>query len=264
LGIVIACHGLDFSQVYIVKPIGWVKLVVLLGFAIFTLSAAAASCVPENFDGIEVVGVAHDLEGELLYCEWHKPLGESQMLVEYRTAEGQVFASKELVFDDDGALPQVIQIDKRSGEHIQVQKKEGSWDLNYQKNQQAKSEQTQVSLQQVDVIDAGFDHKVRASWDALMAGEKLRIRFAAPALQRVVPLRVMRKEDEGCALMQADWHCIWVEADNGLIRLFVDPLQLAYDGERRLRVFSGVVNIRDSAGNKQTAVIEYVYAGEKK
>lgn len=232
--------------------------------AFLNAKALAVPCLPENFDGITVAGVARDASGGLLYCEWHKPANERQVSVEYRDTEGRVFASKQLLFDENFFLPQVNQTDRRSGEFIEVRSTDGVWFLDYRKNERASLEKTQVPQREVDVIDAGFDHKIRASWSPLMAGEKLRIGFAAPALQRVVALRVMLRKDEECPFMRPEWHCIWVEADNAVVRLFVEPLQLAYDGERRLRVFSGVVNIRDSAGNKQAATIEYVYAGEQK
>lgn len=256
MGTYIAHAGMDLSQVRLVKCLGLI-------FAALSLKAVAAPCLPESFEGIEVAGVARDPDGALLYCEWHIPQSETRTLVEYRDAEGKVFASKELLFGNDRSLPQLKQMDKRSGERIEVEKSEGSWNLYYQKHQQSRMEKTQVLQQEVDVIDAGFDHKIRASWNTLTAGEKLRINFAAPALQRVVPLRVKRRASDKCAFMQPEWQCIWVEADNGLVRLFVDPLQLTYDGEQRLRVFSGVVNIRDLAGNKQAAVIQYFYDGEK-
>lgn len=256
MGTDIAHYGVDVSQVRLVKYLGLI-------LAALSLNVVAAPCLPENFEGIEVVGVARDPDGTLLYCEWHKPQSETQTLVEYHDAEGKVFASKELLFGDDRSLPQVKQMDKRSGERFEVEKSEDSWNLYYQKHQQSRMEQTQVLQQEVDVIDAGFDHKIRASWNALTADEKLRINFAAPALQRVVPLRVTRRTDDKCAFMQSEWQCIWVEADNRLVRFFVDPLQLTYDDERRLRVFSGVVNIRDPAGDKQAAVIQYFYGEEK-
>lgn len=239
------------------------KIPALVSALVVSLSVAAEPCLPDSFTEIEVAGAARDPDGKFLYCEWYIPDARSgRMRVEYRDAAGQLLVSKDLIYGDDRSVPQFTQIDHRSGEQIRVERMAGFWGLSYQEHRRARMQQTRVAQGEVDVIDAGFDHKIRACWTELMAGGRLRIGFAVPALQRVVSMRVARKADDQCPAMRQEWHCIWVEADNGLVRFFLAPLRLAYDDQRRLRIFNGVVNIRDGAGAKQVAVIEYFYGEE--
>lgn len=210
------------------------------------------------------VGSARDVDGRLLYCEFHRgEVSAKENSVIYRAPDGEIIAEKNISWDVSRTRPEFIQQDLRSGERIGVQQG-ARWLLDYRENKNSPVEQVNLSLDEIDVVDAGFDQKVRDHWDELMGGNRLRIVFAAPALQRAVPLRVTRRDVEFCphAAASDGWRCLWVEADNALVRLFVDPLRLTYDGQRRLRVFDGVVNIRDGQGKKQKAVILYRYAGE--
>lgn len=221
------------------------------------------SCWSGDLSEFWTVGSARDAAGNLLYCEFHREgAGGKENSVIYRAPNGEVIAEKSVLWDSSRTQPEVVQQDFRTGERIQVERGE-QWLLSYRENHRSAVEQVSLALQSIDVVDAGFDQKVRDHWDGLVDGDRLRVMFAAPALQRVVPLRVTRRDARYCAHTDAqEWLCFWVEADNALVRLFVDPLRLSYDEQRRLRVFAGVVNIRDGAGKKQSAVIRYRYADE--
>lgn len=227
------------------------------------LMADNRPCLSDDLSPYWTVGVARGAQGQVLYCEFHwKSEDGTQGRVIYKNPQGKTIVEKDLIWRADAARPHVKQFDLRSGELIEVQGGD-SWLLRYQKKHAAPSEEVRLSDNQVGVVDAGFDHKIRQHWDALLRGEKRVVNFAAPALQRSVALRILREDASRCAHAgDSDNHCFWVEANNGLVRMFVDPLRLSYDAERRLRVYEGVVNVRDDAGKKQTATIVYQYPGE--
>lgn len=210
------------------------------------------------------VGSAYDAQGKLLYCEFHEgKIGEKKNAVIYRAPAGEIIAEKNIIWDPSRTQPDIDQLDMRNGERIQVTRG-AQWSLSYRENRDSKVEQVNLTLNEIDVVDAGFDQKVRGHWDDLVAGGRLRVMFAAPALQRSVPLRVTLRDARYCAhASEQNWLCFWVEADNALVRLFMEPLRLSYDQQRRLRVFVGVVNIRDGEGKKQSAIIRYRYAEER-
>lgn len=236
---------------------------IILWFAFWPMLAFAENeaCWSGELSEFWSVGSAQNAAGQLLYCEFHKgERGGEKNTVIYRLPTGDVIAEKSIIWDTSRTMPDIDQQDLRTGERIQAFRGD-SWTLSYRETRNSKLEQVNLALTDIDVVDAGFDQKVRNHWDDLVAGERLRVMFAAPALQRSVPLRITRRDPRHCAHASTqDWICFWAEADNALVRLFVDPLRLSYDQQRRLRVFSGVVNIRNEEGKKQSAIIHYRYA----
>ena len=239
------------------------RIILWLAFLPMFAFAENETCWSGELSEFWSVGSAQDAQGRLLYCEFHKgEFGAEKNSVIYRAPTGEIIAEKNILWDSSRTQPDIEQKDMRTGERIQVTRGD-QWSLSYRENRDANAEQVNLALDEIDVVDAGFDQKVRDHWDDLIAGGRLRVMFAAPALQRSVPLRITRRDPRHCAHAHAeDWVCFLVEADNALVRLFVEPLRLSYDQQGRLGVFAGVVNIRDDTGKKQSAVIRYRYAEE--
>lgn len=239
------------------------RMILWLAFWPMLALARDETCWSGESSGFWSVGGAYDAQGKLLYCEFHEgEIGDEKNAVIYRAPTGEIIAEKNIIWDPSRTQPDIDQLDVRTGERIQVTRG-AQWSLSYRENRDSKVEQVNLALNEIDVVDAGFDQKVRDHWDDLVAGGRLRVMFAAPALQRSVPLRITLRDARYCAHAgEQDRFCFWVEADNALVRLFVEPLRLSYDQQRRLRVFAGVVNIRDGEGKKQSAIIRYRYGEE--
>lgn len=245
-------------------------MVTLIGAASLSWSVVMSGpCAPDQADASppEIVGVAKDIEsGKLLYCEWHgSPDSQGNALVRYVTGEGEVFVEKQIDYKTGLNTPEIEQLDKRSGELHRIERTDGgdggqsSWLLTYRETADATPQQTRLSDREVDVVDAGFDHRVRAEWSRLVAGEKVAVQFASTVYQRSLPLRMVKRPARDCELTDEQSLCFWVEPNNFLVRMFVDQLRLSYDQEQRLRRFEGVVNIQNAEGGKQSAVIDYAY-----
>lgn len=249
---------------------GGVVIMALLTATSLSWTAILSSpCAPNNKDDAppEIIGIARDaVSGALLYCEWHgSPDADGNALVRYVTGEGELFAEKRVAYATGLTTPEIEQIDKRSGELHRIERSDrgsggqSGWLLTYRETADATPQQTRLSDREVDVIDAGFDHRVRAEWARLVAGERVAVQFASTVYQRSLPLRMVQRPARDCELSDEQNLCFWVEPNNFLVRLFVDQLRLSYDPERRLRRFEGVVNIQNAQGEKQSAVIDYAY-----
>lgn len=97
------------------------------------------------------------------------------------------------------------------------------------------------------------------NWSALIDEQTISLNFASTVFQRALNLRITKRPQDQCPSVGAQLTCFWVEADNALVRLFVDPLQLMYNDDKQLVLFRGVVNIQNDAGKKQSAQIRYFY-----
>lgn len=231
-----------------------------LAFSLTTLTEPPCSVPAEIFARAQTVGIATDLSGSTeLYCEYHTNEEGKQTQVRYYRPTGELFAQKRLNYRHGAAVPEVWQKDERSGEMHEVRLVEQRWLLSYSENGDAKVKQKALSLKDVDVIDAGFDHAVRDHWRALVGGQSISLGFASTVSQRSLNLRITQRPQDQCPSIEAQAKCFWVEADNALVRLFVDPLQLMYNDQRQLVLFRGVVNIQNDAGEKQSAQIRYFH-----
>ena len=212
------------------------------------------------FARVETVGVARsDRDSPVLYCEYHTQVGESRVQVAYYSPEGNRFAEKTLNYGADLSQPEFVQHDQRTGEMHKANYSNGHWRLYYQESRDSQLQQAKLDKKDVDVVDAGFDHSVRQYWDRLHTGDKIAVDFASTVFQRSLALRIGRKSSERCPQVKGGSTCLWVEADNAFVRLFVDPLQLVYNDSKQLLLFQGVVNIQNHEGDKQSAFIRYYY-----
>lgn len=228
--------------------------------------AVMQECKPA--DDVSILGVAQSTSGEFLYCEHIEIKSERELSIVYTDKEKK-FAKKQIGYIGNPATPSVSQLDFRSGEVRLANIHQQQLELQYQANRKEKIQRTQVSLADVDVIDAGFDYFIRDKWQELQTGKVVPVNFASITHQRVLPLRVRKFESEKCredAQPAYQYYCYFVEVDNAILRLILGNIKLVYDEQRRLRNFNGVVNIENNKGATQTANITYYYKidyGEK-
>ncbi|GGY75456.1 hypothetical protein GCM10011613_21210 [Cellvibrio zantedeschiae] len=208
-----------------------------------------------------VVGIATSQSGQFLYCEQMERLSEHQLLVNY-SYNFKIFAEKKIDYGENPATPAVEQRDFRSGELRKANINQQILNLQYQANTHKKIERADIPLEQVDVIDAGFDYFIRQHWDELQAGKVLSVNFASMPHLKVLPLRIRKQAPAKCAEKAApasESNCYWVEVDNAVLRLVLGNIKLTYDQQRRLTTFKGVVNLEDNNESTQTANISYYY-----
>ncbi|WP_426416224.1 hypothetical protein [Aestuariirhabdus sp. LZHN29] len=224
-----------------------------------------------------VIGLATDPNtGVLQYCEHHyKIVAEStkqppppyslpaeEVRVEYRSADEKLMAVKLLNYQGENhAKPWLYQIDLRQGEVRQVEWLNNQLLLSYRPLEQRPFEQKSLPAQQVDIVDAGFDHFIRRHWNVLLMGETVSSRFASPLHLQPLSLRVRTHplNECGAPLHPKAAYCLWVEADSLWLRWLLQPLQLQYDVQQRLVRYRGVVNLVDAQGEPMTVNLDYRY-----
>lgn len=232
------------------------KNTLTLLLSLLTVSGLNASTTaPESS-----VGTAYALEsGEVLYTEHHHETWENGRLVrcdvEYRDPAGETFATKTLRFPEAAATPEFEMVDRRDGYREGADLRGGRVALYGGSSEEADAES--VRLPEDAVIDAGFNRFVQGRLDELRSGEKVNFQFAVPSQQRFIGFRLAPEPRASGGSMR-----LMMEPSNPFLRFLVDPVELTYDAEGRLREFRGLSNIRDRAGEQHEARIVFRYEGE--
>ncbi|MFV8570988.1 hypothetical protein ACNQ6O_07235 [Marinobacter sp. SBS5] len=103
------------------------------------------------------------------------------------------------------------------------------------------------------VVDAGFDHFVRANWQAVTAGKSLSFQFLAPTRGDHYGFVL---EPAPAAKMDADV-VVQIRPTSLVLRFLVDPIILGYNQRGALTHYQGLTNIRANSETNYTANIHY-------
>jgi hypothetical protein len=267
--------------------------------ALFSASIAVlVPCVAANVSVLEscpqyqhpvnpadIIGMVRDVEnGELLYCEYHvfDKNEDSQQVnkktnVEYRALDQTLIATKSVDYSPGLVRPNVVQNDLRHNELrssldsslnseiiTTAYEKKSAINVSYRKPNSDEIASITIELEEMLVIDAGFDEAVKEYWYTLTRGEKLIINFLSPLHLRTIKLTVKQSNTNNCyqeAYDRETQACFLIRPANMVLNLFVKPLSLTYDlASKRLLRFKGDVNITDAQGDTQNAIIKYYYA----
>jgi hypothetical protein len=213
-----------------------------------------------------IVGIARNSRKDFLYCEWFTKVSDQKFTANY-VQDSAVFAVKNLDFSTHPFIPTVTQTDYRTGELRASSILNREIKLEYRENENQKHETKSLPVNEVDVLDAGFNDFVRAHWDRLIAGEALPVNFGSIAHLKTLPLLISAKPTLKCKnninkeTQQAPY-CFTVEINNRLLRLLIGNIKISYDKQRRLEEFDGMVNIQDDSQKTQSAIIHYYYSND--
>ncbi len=241
-------------------------LTVLLAISLSSIPAPCLTgAAPQIMPAILGVARASDnsheksqrLPAELLYCEFHFPITATQWRVDY-VQEGEIIATKNIDYGLSLLAPNITQTDLRTGE-LRSAIFNSEWQVSYKDNTASLNKTKILEADEVAVIDAGFDHFIRAQWQTLQAQPAISFPFLSIPHLKALMLRVELKPLDECALHSDAHACFKVGADNSFLRLFVGDIRLVYNQQKQLRLFEGVVNIQNAAGKSQNALIEYFY-----
>lgn len=235
---------------------GLVSGLAVIWLAAVNTSANAATPAYQLF----AIGEARNATGgELLYREYHLASPEEPVhVVEYREPGGRLFASKTLHPGGSAFAPGFIQLDLRSGELLSARWQESALQLGRRADEGATMHRRVVETPDTAplVIDAGFDQFVRQQWDTLRNGTTVRFDFALPARLGLVSLQARSVPCDGDPGMA----CFRIAPANSLLRLVVEPIELAYTtSDRRLARFRGIGNIGAGEGDPDVVSITYSY-----
>ncbi len=183
-------------------------------------------------------GEARDRDGRLLYTERHLIDGDHHE-VEYRDADGELFATSRLDYGFGDTQPAYQQRDLRSDEREGARWRQGALVL-FHADRGGEREKVVATPPQPLVLSSGFDHFVRDHWQALQRGDAVPFHFAVPTRLMLVELRVCRVDADdapagGLALRADPISPLW--------RLVTKPIDLFYDADRRLLRYRGISNL---------------------
>jgi len=195
----------------------------------------------------------------LLYVEEHRELWSADLLehnVTYRDPEEGIIVEKEIDYTASEVAPSFVARDLRSG------RIEGA-EVGARRLELTRGEGETRSLRKPDdlVVDAGFNRFILRHWDALTAGKRLRLAFAAPALFRCIDFVVFAQRRLEIAGQSA--YVFRMRTDSLLFRLFTEPIDVSYCAEtKRLLAYEGLTNIRNDRGENLEARIVFPEPGE--
>jgi hypothetical protein len=211
-----------------------------------------------------VAGTAYNLENnQVIYRELYTIIDENrEVRVDYMTPEGDIFATKSLIYKGELFQPEFELSDHRDDEIVGVRFNGPKMVLIHAKKD-TRNEKTLYDNAKV-VVDAGFDSYVQLNWDQLVAGKRLRFDFAFPTRLSTIALEIRRVEAAESLVYDKEYGRQWIylriSPAQKLFSFFAAPIYLAYDPNGKyLMRFHGRSNIDDQYGDPWDVRIEYEY-----
>ena len=208
----------------------------------------------------DVVGEAFDLEqGNLLYRELHFYSADKlDHRVEYVDTDGNEIAVKDIDYRQSFLAPEFSQKNTRYHEFMAVDWLGGKLQISYGNGPAHKAKKKLLSADFPLVVDAGFDYFIRDNWQALLEGDKIEFKYAAPSRLSLVDLVL---ESRICDDSVSGSACFQISSPSWLIGLFLKPIELTYTiADQRLSRFSGLANMTDRYGDGLEVNIVYSYS----
>jgi hypothetical protein len=224
-------------------------------------AATRADSVTAQEARVSYSGFAFDLQtGAYLYSETHTETvrrgGPIRCEVVYADAEEEPIARKEIDFGTRPWTPSFRMEDERDGyvEGAEVYEDSVRLYTRERSSEPFRERTLLISSERPLVIDAGFNPFVRHFMSTMKPGDRVVFDFTAPHKLRTYRLRLRLTEETVFQGRQAA--VFHLEVDNFLVRLFVDPIVLAYDIEtRRILQYEGVTNVGNGSGKNYVARI---------
>lgn len=246
------------------KRQGYLRRIITSSLALCTILTGCSAALVLAQENYVAAGSAYSLDNnELVYRELYTALDENQSVrVDYTGPDGNVFASKTLVYQGEPFQPSFDFEDSRDKEfvsaHFQGARLVLTSGVNNSQNEKIIFDNARV------VIDAGFDAYIQLNWDKLIAGKRLKFDFALPVRLNTVQLEVRKIKGSDSPVYDAnygrDWIYFRIAPAKTFSALFADPINLAYDPNGKyLMRFHGRSNIDDDKGGPQDVRIEYEY-----
>ena len=225
----------------------------LMGLSLASLSLMA------NAETHRFYGYAFDLASdEYLYTEVHEQVIEDGVWkrgsIHYFAPDGSEIGKKTLDFSKDEAVP-LYRFDMPNQNYAEGISEVGDQVQLFKINDGKRSEK---SIRREDNLaaDSGFHTVLRDNFDALMAGDTVRMRLAVAG--NLDSYRFRAKKVGETTFDGKPAVALKIELDS-LLRLLVDDLQLVYEPEeRRLMEYRGISNVHNpDTGKPYNARIVY-------
>lgn len=203
----------------------------------------------------EASGSAYSVDdGSLLYTEQHFiSVAGDHRRVEYRNPDGALIAEKQVDYSRSTESPDFSQSSYGGDILASVSSSESGVEIHYFRD--GESERKQVPIRTPLVVDAGFDHFVRANWDELADGRRIEFYFPFASRQSLIEMRLQTTECEA-----EEGSCFLLTPANWLFRALSPAIYLAYEkDQRRLLRYRGLSNVETPQGKGLIVDIQFRY-----
>jgi len=227
----------------------------LFGYPLLALSAAASetfvfSGIASNTDGVQLYQEEHRVTGSCVEGHWRP---EQQNVDYLRQDSPSPFAAKALTYKDSPLRPEVDFKQPDFSEHLLV-RHDGDETLKVEWTMSDQpSKRWRVPFEDQLVVDAGFDHFVRANWQALTDGNAVGFSVLAPTRGESYDFVAEPAPDK---LAGAD-HSFRIRPAGMFLRVLVDPIRLGYRDDGVLTHYAGLGNIRRNQDENHVVSIRY-------
>ena len=126
----------------------------------------------------------------------------------------------------------------------------------FRKTNEDKYRESRISLPDHAIIGGGFDRFIESNWNRLLAGEVFKRPFLVPSFHKFIDFKIYLEKSTGADVVFV------MEPASFLLRVLSDPITVTYNrGSASLRLYKGVSNIRDQAGENLDVRVEFTPAG---
>lgn len=213
-------------------------------------------------EGLVFRGLARDLDsGQPLYREAHfisQPGSAREVrIVHYQcAANGAVFARKELDYAASRERPSFTLIDRLAGYSEGLRLLPGGRAQVFNVSGPGRDErQAVLPANKTIVADAGFDEFLKRRWAELERGDSVRFSFLIPSRLTAAEFRVTKHRDE---IIDGTPASVIRMSLTGVIGWLLPYIEVSYrQSDRALLRYRGLTNLRNSAGDNFTAVVEF-------
>lgn len=208
---------------------------------------------------LRYVGYAYDARsGAPLYSEIHRLVveeGEAVVSrVEYRDDVDRVVGDKDIDFRLDLFAPDVRLRDLRHGQEEGSRHRAGLIEVYHKPGPERPEKSRRLPVEGLVVVDAGLDRLIVENWDALQAGQPLRIRLLAPSRLDFVDYSVFKLREGD--LDGVPTITFTAEPTNILLRALTTPIRITYSTvSRQMLVYEGSGSVRDAGGLRRAVRI---------
>ena len=181
-----------------------------------------------------------------------------ERVVLYTCADERPFARKIVSYAPSVFAPDFAMQDAISGVHEGLATRGAARQVYFRRS--APQSEASAPLDGIEalVADAGFDEFVRARWDALLGGERVRFDFVVPSRLDVASFKLRRLRSETLAGGPAE---VFRLSLSGMWAWIAPHIDVYYSNRDRVLLrYEGISNVRDAQGDNYQARIDFPVA----
>lgn len=217
-------------------------------FLLFALCACVSSSLLATVT--HSVGIARDANDQSMrYVEHHQYLPSGEHLVQYFDSSGKVMVAKRITYPGLPQHPEINQTDFTKNTQVKTTNSANS--VTMVRSMSGVSETLEVALDELTIIDAGFDSFLKSQWQNFSEGEPQTFKLAVAGKESLLKIQITRQAST------ATTTAFKIQPKNFFIRMLVPEMLLIYGPDRRLLTYNGPTNLNLPAGQDGSVVVTF-------